>query len=378
MAKKKIILFTNIITPYTIPLLNYINREGNFNFKVIALAEKEKNREWRLNEKKIEFDYKILAGLNLFFYGRKREKAIHVNFGVIKLLLSYNPDVVIISGYDCLAYWQAFLYCKVFKKKCILWNGTTLLSAGSLKGIKEHLKRFIIKRVDRFIAYGTKAKEYLEYFGANPKNIYLSINTVDVNYFQNKVKHFKSLPEFLKGKKRFSKITILYVGQLIKRKGVKQVLEALKILNDPEISFLIIGSGPEEANLKKFCAENNLKNIFFKGFHQQDELPKYYALADIFILPSFEEVWGLVVNEALSGGLYVLCSKYAGAAYDLINKNNGVIFDPNNIEEMVNYIKECKVNILSLQSKREQISNWIVKNFNIERSGRSILSAINF
>ena len=59
-----------------------------------------------------------------------------------------------------------------------------------------------------------------------------------------------------------------------------------------------MGSGPKEKEFKEFCKKKDLDNIFFEGFKQQEELPKYYALADIFILPSFKEVWGMVVNEA--------------------------------------------------------------------------------
>ncbi|MDD3488180.1 MAG: glycosyltransferase family 4 protein [Candidatus Pacebacteria bacterium] len=376
--KKKVILLTNIITPYTIPLLNYISQRGNFNLKVLALAEKEKNREWKLSKREIKFNYKIIPGFNFFFYGKKKEKSIHINFGVILSLIKNNPDIVIISGYDTLAYWQAFFYCKILRKKCILWNGTTLFSTGNPQGFKGFLKKFIIRRADRFIAYGTKAKEYLEYFGAKPENIFISINTVDVSYFKDKVKEFKSLPEFLQEKQQSTKMTILYVGQLIKRKGAEEVLKALNVLNDSDINFIIVGSGPEKENLKNFCTKNNLKNVIFEGFRQQDELPKYYALADVFILPSLEEVWGLVVNEALASGLYVLCSKYAGATYDLISKDNGMIFDPNNIEEIAKNIQKCKTNILLLRQKKEQISKWMVENFNIEQSGKSILLAINF
>jgi len=69
-------------------------------------------------------------------------------------------------------------------------------------------------------------------------------------------------------------------------------------------------------------------------------LVKYYALADILVLPSFEEVWGLVVNEALASGLYVLSSKFAGASYDLIKEGwNGKVFDPHNIDEIIELIK---------------------------------------
>jgi glycosyltransferase involved in cell wall biosynthesis len=376
MKNKKIILFTNIITPYNIPLFNYINKKGNFNFKIVALAEKEKNRKWQLNKGKIEFDYKILSGFNLFFYGEKREISIHINIGVFMFLLSHNPNIIIITGYDCLAYWQIFLYCKVFRKKCILWNGTTLLSAGTLKGIRGTLKKIIIKGVDSYIAYGSKAKEYLEYFGADSKKIYISTNTVDVDFFYNKVLQYRNSENFLEERKQFPNVVLIYIGQLVKRKGVEQIIKALNNLKDDDIGFIIVGSGPEEENLKKFCIENSLQNIFFEGFRQQDELPKYYALADVFILPSFEEVWGLVVNEALASGLYVLCSKYAGAAYDVINNKNGMIFAPENIEEITNLIKNTKNQIELIKSRRGEISNWARNYLSIEKSGEAVISAV--
>ena len=111
-------------------------------------------------------------------------------------------------------------------------------------------------------------------------------------------------------------------------------------MSDSKVGLMIVGSGPEENVLKKFCRENKLQKVFSEEFQQQEMLPKYYALADIFIFPSFEEVWGLVANESLVSGLYVLSSKNAGASYDLIKEGwNGEIFNPKNIEEIILLIK---------------------------------------
>lgn len=376
MKKNKVILITNIISPYRIPLYNYISKNGDFNFKVLVLAEKEKNREYQLAKQEIKFDYQILPGWHLFFIGGKREVSIHLNRGVFGALKRYSPDVIITSGYNCPAYWQAFLYCKLFKKKYVLWNGTTLLSAGSTKGVRGLLKKIIIKKADKYIAYGGKAKEYLEYFGAEPKNIYVSTNTVDVDYFRKKTFQYREDKNFYEERNKFPKILLLYIGQLVKRKGVEQVLKALKVLKDSQIGFIIVGSGPEERNLKKFCTKNKLENIFFEGFHQQEELPKYYNLADVFILPSFEEVWGLVVNEALASGLYILASKYAGVTYDLINDENGKIFDPYNVNGIVNCIKEIKTNLPLLRTNRKKISDWAKENIAIAKSGDCFISVI--
>lgn len=374
---KKTLFITNIISPYRIPLFNVISEKGNFCFKVVALAEREKNREWKLSENKIKFDYQILPGWHWFIWGKKKEITIHLNRGVFKTLLKYKPDMIITSGYDDLAYWMGFLYCKIFKKKFILWNSTTLLSAGSIEGIRGRLKKIIIRGADKYIAYGTKAKEYLEYFGAEGDKIYIGTNTVDMEYFRSRVEEYRNKDGFLKEREQFPKYLLLHVGQLIKRKGVLQILKALECLKDSEIGLLVVGSGPEESNLRDFSKEKKLKNVFFEGFHQQDELPKYYALADVFVLSSFEEVWGLVINEALASGLYVLSSKYAGASYDLIKEGwNGEVFNPNNIEEIVKLINQVKDKIEDIRKKLENISQHACREFSIERSAREFINVI--
>ena len=373
---KKVLLVTNIVSPYRIPLYNYISQNKDFEFRVIALAEKEKNREWILPKKKIKFSFEILQGLNLFFTKEMSEIPIHINVGLFERIWKYKPDIIITSGYDSLAYWQSFFYCKIFRKKYILWNGTTLLSSKSIHGFRGILKRIIIRGADKYIVYGTKAKEYLEYFGAKPKNIFISTNTVDIKYFHDNVFENRTKPSFLEERKKYPKILFLYIGRLVKLKGLIQTLKAFKVLNSRQIGLMIVGSGSEEENLKKFSKENKIKNIFFKGFHQQDELPKYYALADVLILPSFREVWGLVVNEALAGGLYVLSSKYAGASYDIIKETNGKILDPDNVSGIAEKIKFCENNLEKIKKRRISISNWATRNIGIEKNGNVFISGI--
>jgi len=376
MGKFKAILITNIISPYRIPLFNAISERKNFNFKVVALAENEKNREWKFNKDRIKFNYQILPGWH--FYIRNKEISIHLNIGVFKIFWKYKPDIVITSGYNSLAYWQAFLYCKVFKKKFILWNETTLLSVGSIKGVKGFLKRIFIRGADKCIVCGVKAKEYLEYFGTNPGHIYISRNTVDMDYFRNRVFQFRGGINFRKERQQYPKYLLLYIGRFTKGKGIIQVLKLLNNLADTDVGFIIVGSGPEEKKLEAYCIQNKLWNVVFEGFRQKDELPKYYALADIFIFPSFYDVWGLVVNEALASGLYVLSSKYAGASYDLIKEGwNGEVFEPYDVKEIVDLIKRVKENIEDIKKRRDAISQYACNEFSIEKSAQEFTKAIN-
>ena len=375
MKKLKVLLITNIIPPYRIHLYNYIYQMKHFDFELIALAEREANREWQIPKNQIEFDYKVLLGFHKFIWSK--EIAIHLNWGLWKAILRYKPDIIITSGYDMLAYWEAFLYCKISKKKYILWNGTTLLSTGDISGFKRQLKQIIIGGADQYITYGTKAAEYLMQMGAFKECIHIGINTVDMNWFREKMKEFNQNENIRKERSKYPKLLMLYIGRLSNRKGVTQILEALIELKDPNIGLLIVGGGPQEKELRQLCQDRKLENVYFQGFQQQDALPRYYVLADVLILPTFKEVWGLVVNEALASGLYVLCSDRAGVAYDLIKEGwNGGLFDPHSTEELVILIRKVKEQIEDIQGRRDAISEHACHEFGMERSAKAFSNAV--
>ena len=375
MSNETVLLITNIISPYRIPLFNYLYSQSGVRLNVIALAEKEENREWQIAKEQIAFDYRILHGFHKFIWSR--ELPIHLNWGLWRTLRQYKPDVVITSGYDALAYWEAFLYCKIFDKKYILWNGTTLLSTGKTDGFIGQMKRIIIGGADRYISYGTKAAEYLVHMGAPKGRIHVGVNTVDMDWFRGKAKAFRQDEGFQRERAKYPIFLMLYVGQLIERKGVLKALETLKQLRNLNNGLLIVGSGPQEKELEQFCHDQGLENVYFEGFQQQDALPRYYALADVLILPTFREVWGLVVNEALASGLYVLCSDRAGAAYDLIKEGwNGKLFDPHNVEDLAMLIRQTKEQLEEIRARREAISEHACREFGIERSARVFLDAI--
>jgi len=375
MRPARVLLITNIISPYRIPLFNYLCNQSGLEFKVITLGEKEANRQWQIMKNQIEFDYQILPGWHKFIWSK--EMPLHLNWGLWRILQTYQPDVLVTSGYDALAYWEAFVYSKIHNKRFILWNGTTLLSTGKMRGLAGLMKRIIIKGADRYVSYGTKAAEYLEYFGAPRERIHVGVNTVDMEWYRREWYAAKEGVSFQVERPKYPPVMLLYVGQLIERKNVKRVLEALVRLRDPDLGIFIVGSGPQESELREFCRGFEMHNVYFEGFKQQSELPRYYSMADILVLPSIKEVWGLVVNEALATGLYVLCSNRAGAAYDLIKEGwNGRVFDPYNVDQLAELIHATKLQIEEIRARREAISEHACREFSIERSAKAFLDAI--
>lgn len=369
----RVLILTNIISPYRVPLFNRLAQERNLQLKVVALALTEANREWKVPLEGAAFDYEVLPGLHYFIW--RWELPVHLNYGVIGTLHRYNPDVVI-TGYDNLAYWEAAVYCKLFRKKLILWIGTTLATARSVKGLRGFLKRAMVRMADGYITYGSQATEYAQFLGAPADRISTGLNTVDMEQYRV-CRNGGELGSLAEERSRYPDMLLLYVGQLIERKGLLPLLEALGRLSDPAIGLLVAGSGPLRPKLEEFCREHGLNSVYFLGFKQQEELLRYYAIADVLVLPSTEEVWGLVVNEALAAGLYVLCSKYAGAAHDLIKEGwNGAIFDPCNVEELAVLIKETKEQLSEIRTRRQAISEHACREYGIERYAEAFIKAI--
>ena len=375
MNEARVLVLTNIPSPYRVPLFNRLARQCELPMRVLFLAETESNRGWQAKQEQFEFEHRILSGWHAYLH--KWEIPLHFNLGVVRELLSYRPDLVIIGGYDSLAYWQAALYCRLFGKSYILWSGTTQFSTRHLNGPIGWMKRRIVLGASGYIAYGSMATKYLESLGARAERVQVAVNTVDMEWFQDAVGLQRQEPTFQQTRRKYPPLLLLYSGQLIGRKGVQTLLEAMKQLDDQDIGLLIVGAGPGEQELQRFCKEQGLHNIYFQGFQQYTSLPESYALADVCVLPSDSEVWGLVVNEALASGLYVLCSNHAGAAPDLIREGwNGELFDPSDSAQLAQLIHGAKNRLAELHAQRDAIAEHALREFSIERSAAGILNAV--
>lgn len=356
--QNSIILITNSPTPYRVPLWNELGRLINFN--VICIAKIEKNRKWIIEYPSY---IKFLKSYHLFF--EKRDWALHftIPFSLFIYLFKKNPSVLIIAGYDSIQYWEALIFTKIFKKKIVLWSGTTLESSKSKNKLVNFLKNIFINSADTYYTYGTKATQYLESFGVDPKKIITGVNTVDTKYFKEKTSNQNSTD----GIKRF-----LYVGQLIERKGLLNTIHAFSKLEHNNWLFSIIGNGGQEKELKELVKRYNLDDkILFIGYKQKNEIIDYFSASDILIMPSLSEVWGLVLNEALASGLFCLSSKYAGATFDLIyDDKNGYIIDSNNIDDITQKLNSSMIKYVN----KLQIKNEF--NTSIENEARKLLNAI--
>lgn len=376
MKPLRVASITNILSPYRVPLFARLASEPGVQLHVFLLAVTESNRRWALQPSGgAGFGVTLVPGVHGFW--AERDLPIHLNWGLLGRLREFDPHVVMVSGYDAPAYWLAAWWARRRGRKVILWNGTTPLSVRSDSSVLGWVKRRVVTWADAAVTYGSQASEYVVRLGVPRERVFTSVNTVDMDALKRDVASIRQSAPFQRMRAQYPDLLLLFSGQLIERKGITTLLQALEILRDPEIGLLVVGSGPLESSLRRATSEGRIPNIFFEGFHQPRELARYYALADALVLPSLREVWGLVVNEALASGLFVLCSDRAGAAYDLISAGwNGELFDPQDAVALAERIKLLKEQLPGIRAKRESIASHACAEFGIEKATQAFLRAI--
>lgn len=331
--KTKAIVITEIISPYRIPVFNEIAKDSRIEFKVLFLAETEPERSWRVEKEKIRFPYHLLPGVRIWLPDRF---PVFFNPGIGPFLKRENPDLIICGGYHHPSSLLALRYAKGYGKRFILWCESHVGSV-RLKGFPfDRYRSRFIRASDGFLVPGKKAFDFITSFGVNGKKTWTAPNAVDNNFFSHEAQTFRLQKQALKQKRKFPSKIILYVGRLSDSKGVSILLEAFRSLpKSLEVGLILVGDGKDRGKYLKFCRRYGLKNVFFEGFKQQEELPFYYGLADLFVLPSLREEWGLVLNEALASGLPLIGTDVSGAAIELIEEGkNGFVVSGRNSEAL--------------------------------------------
>lgn len=191
--------------------------------------------------------------------------------------------------------------------------------------IKRFVKSFFVKHALRCFASGIYAKKYFLYHGAKEKNIVLhkftSLEEKDIlKYPVSDDEKIIMRDNLNLGPEKM----VLSVGQFIHRKGYDILLKVWKNLQN-DYQLVIIGGGSEFENYKEFVAVNELKNVHLMTFLPKQKIYEYYLAADIFVLLTREDIWGLVINEAMANALPIISSDRCIAALEMVKDNGEIV-----------------------------------------------------
>lgn len=236
-----------------------------------------------------------------------------------KFLRKNSYEELIVSGWDTVASFIVALLSKRKKNACIVESTDYESQAGGLKGL---IKKVLISRMSVTYVPGKPHERLVRSLGFKG-NVVQTGSCGLLNYTpqplfeaRESVKHF------------------LFVGRLT---PVKNLDFLISIFNElPQYELTIIGFGPQDEMLKSIAGPN----IKFLGAINNKELPKHYRSADVFMLCSYSETWGLVVEEALNNGTPVIVSDRVGCNEDLVSEKTGLTFQSNNKESLLGAIRK--------------------------------------
>ncbi len=344
----KVVLIQGLLAPYRYPIFEELAKTPGLSMEVWFMGKRVKNRIWEQQTiSDYSFKHKFMKGITLNF-GIRDTYPFWVNFGMYKLLKRNHPDAVIMMGWDSLTSFLTHILCRFLNIKFILYSDSTANELSWRRTLTLPIVMLHVRTSDALICGGTLSKMYLEKLGAPPKKIFVSYNTVDVKKYKELLKRYKGKRQQLKEKLGLgSKRVILYYAQLIERKGADILLAAFKKLKKRygNISLLVVGDGYFKENIEQIVVQEKLDDVVIIGNPGDNEICKYYCLSDIFVLPSREDVWGLVVNEAMAASLPVIVSDKAGCARDLVRDGiNGYVFKSENINDLVDKLSKLLKN----------------------------------
>jgi glycosyltransferase involved in cell wall biosynthesis len=263
---------------------------------------------------------------------------------LVKEIIKNRRSTFIIGGWENPAYISSMLLLKILGGNFILHYGSTLRSHQHASLGVKMTRKFLFHLADYVVTYGKAATAAVATLGIPPYKIITSFNSVDVLDFHVKAFAYRaSMADVTKAHEDFQGHQYLYVGQLIARKNISALLKAFALISEPGDKLTIVGQGPLQAELQNLAKELHVNDsVIFRGNKKGSDLIKEYAQAQTLVIPSENEVWGLVINEALACGLKVVASDRCGAVEDVRNMDGVFISgtDPTSIAQQMAHAKK--------------------------------------
>jgi len=333
--RPRLVILTEIISPYRIPLFNALVCRNEVDLHVIFLAETDPTlRQWRVYKDEIKFSYQVLPS----FRKRIGRYNLLLNRGLGAALGDARPDAILCGGYNYIASWQALYWARVRSIPFLLWSESNVQDLRRGYPLVEFLKDEFLHRCGGFVVPGLSARAYLRAHKIKDEIIFDALNAVDNDLFAAAAAEARTNAAARRRELRLPSRYFLFVGRLVREKGVFELLAAYAKLDERsrrEIGLVFAGDGASRKQLEEQAASISPGAIIFPGFAHREVLASYYALAEMLILPTYTDPWGLVVNEAMACGLPVIVSHAAGCAADLVRENwNGLLIPPRDVSSL--------------------------------------------
>jgi glycosyltransferase involved in cell wall biosynthesis len=336
--KRKAVLIQNYLSPYRVPLFASLAASESIELTVALMApDKPDYPTWKYDFDRLPFRTMFIPGMRIVLSSQYQ---MCFNPSLLKFLRKEKPDIIFCSGFTASTFF-ASLYRLFTRTPIVIWSEGTQMteSLRKLASARKLFRKCFSLVASGFIAAGELSRDYIRSLlpKKSLKPVVISYNCVDSEAFSSACQRIKEDPlTWSQMRDIYPEKNILFSGRLEKIKGIHLLLEVYKRVlekSPEEVGLILLGEGRLREYILEEKDKNGLKYLRLEGFIGSDKYPQYFAVADLFLLLSLSDCNPLVIYEALSCGLPVVCSNRVGNAVDFVEEGrNGYIVDPFDLE----------------------------------------------
>lgn len=351
----KVLWLTNIPSPYRVDFFNELGKSC----KLYVLFEKadssDRNKSW-VSHSFLHFTGIFLTGISV-----ATDKAFCPK--VIRILRQKCFDIIVVNNPATPTGILAIEYMKLLKMTYLIEGDGGTPKDG--KGIKERYKKHLIRGAAAYFSSAISHDEYYMRYGARREVVYrYPFTSIRQEEILTSIPNREEKDRIRKKIGVEEKKIVLSVGRVIPVKGFDLLLRAAQGL-PPDTGIYIVGGTPMKEHIELIKKEG-LENIHFIEFMTKEQLSAYYRMADLFVLPTRGDSWGLVINEAMGYGLPVVTTDRCVAGLELVEDNrNGFLIPVGRVTILAQKIKQI-LEQGDLRDSMAQYSLQKIKGYTIE------------
>ena len=270
-----------------------------------------------------------------------------MNFSIWDEIEQERPDLVVLMSWMNITWWIAIAACVRFHVPFLYMTDANIAAESYSSGLKKAMKQIVLgnilfKLATGFLCAGYANRKLYQFYGVPDRKLIPFAYSWGYKALLETASQLKPRRSELKAKQGLSddSVVILYCGRLGEEKALFDLLNAYQLVGNPNKHLAIVGEGNIGQSLRDYATNQNINSIRFWGFRKRHEIAEYYATADVLVLPSRRETWGIVVSEAMCFELPVIVSDQVGAAPDMVREGeNGFTFPTGDIQALADRIR---------------------------------------
>ena len=363
----KITIFSDNVAPYRMGWAEEIGKKHDVTFAFVKEKDSERNDSWLVksstNAKMVKLPARVI-----------HNRAI--TFSVVNYIRTHKSEVVIFDGYGTIPNMLGILYMNIMHRIFFVNVDGVALDAPDSR-MKRIVKKFLFGKCSYFLCSSEFTRRWIHSFGI-PENRSIAHNFSSLHE-SDIIDHVPSNDERSEMRKSLgleNRTTVIAVGRFLKLKQFDMLIKAFQPF-DKDYQLLIVGEGNEKTTYDELIEINQLKHTKIIDFMSFEKLKKYYIASDILVLPSYSEVWGLVVNEGMGcGALPAIVSNRCVVGYSLAKEgDSGFLFDYNNMIQLRENIG-CLLENEELRNEMSHNALKSIRNYTIEKMAETHISWI--